>query len=739
MSVLLFLVVVLGAGAGGFAIAVRLGLEEHQAWVAGRAGGLLAVALPAWWSGVVWLRQWRLVGAVVLVALAGWGLVSLWQRRALWRRIVAAEGLVLAGFVLVLLMRLSRPEIQGQEKPMDLGILASLLRAEAFPPPDMWLAGKSLPYYYWGSLVWTVPLEISGVELGVGYNLVAALLGGLVFALAWTMGRTLAGSAGGGWLAACMVLVCGTPDGLRQVLAGVGLTGVECWPSSRQIAGTITEFPLFTLWLGDLHPHLLSLPLALLAMLLALHAGRNGASVGLVVAMAAAFGATWAANPWAMPATLVAVCLLLLCGDGRWNWPVAEGLERWLAVGCVAVGGAVITSPFHLSFHPPWYGLSLVHAWTPVVQLSLYAGCLLLPVVIAVWVRVRGWFDGAAVRRQALALSLFALVLLAAVAGDSTLLLLLGAASGSWALWVMVLRREQRGAAVVLAGLVVLFAGAALPVSGLGVPARPVLVMLSAMMLVLAVAAVTGRGEETTRPAAALAALGVFMLLIPEVLYVKDTYGEDLHRMNTVFKSFFQAWVLLAVSVPALLFATVRSRWRRLAVIAVMMLPGLPHLAGVLAPLVSIDARGLDGLAWLMPEDRAIVRFLRAQPAGTSMIEAVGDSYSDYGRLSAASGVPALLGWANHELVWRGGDIAPELERRRHLVARLFVAVDEQQVRRLVAEAAVDLVVIGSLERRAMSQTTREAIRRAGEVVFEGGGALVVRFPRTQPPTERDS
>ena len=63
---------------------------------------------------------------------------------------------------------------------MDLGILATLLRAESFPPPDMWLSGDSLPYYYWGALLWTVPISISGLSLDVAYNLVVGLAGGLV-------------------------------------------------------------------------------------------------------------------------------------------------------------------------------------------------------------------------------------------------------------------------------------------------------------------------------------------------------------------------------------------------------------------------------------------------------------------------------------------------------------------------------------------------------------------------------
>ena len=72
-----------------------------------------------------------------------------------------AELIFLATTAFVLFIRLDHPQISFTENPMHLVILASLLRADGFPPPDMWLAGESLPYYYWGALLWSVPLSTS--------------------------------------------------------------------------------------------------------------------------------------------------------------------------------------------------------------------------------------------------------------------------------------------------------------------------------------------------------------------------------------------------------------------------------------------------------------------------------------------------------------------------------------------------------------------------------------------------
>ena len=103
------------------------------------------------------------------------------------------------------------------------------------------------------------------------------------------------------------------------------------------------------------------------------------------------------------------------------------------------------------------------------------------------------------------------------------------------------------------------------------------------------------------------------------------------------------------------------------------------------------------------------------------MIEAVGGAYSRYGRLSAVSGVPALLGWANHEMVWRGPSILPETDRRRIVVDELYGCGDPAEVRRLVDQEGIDLVAVGSLEVEDFEAQGLAAVREAGTRVLECG------------------
>jgi YYY domain-containing protein len=673
MEILLFLLAVAGAGLGGYALLVWLGLDDLEAWAGGRIAGLVLVALPAWWAGVAGLHEWRSLGAAVLVVAAVVGGGVVW-RRGQWKSVLIGEAIFFTFAAAIIFLRLDHPQIVYTEKPMDLGILASLLRADGFPPPDMWLAGEVLPYYYWGALLWTIPLWVSSVPLEIGYNLIVGIIGGMVGSLLWMLGRRAGGSHYAGLLVAFFGLLAGTPDGMRQLFAGKKLGALDYWHSSRQIPDTITEWPLFTAQLGDLHPHLLSMPVACLALLVAWQAGKKGPNAGHMAFLAVLFGVAWAANPWAMPPTLAGIALLLVAGGDRWYWPRGEGARRWLAIAAVGVGGWLVTAPFHLGFKPFFQGIKTVFAWTDPGHLLLYGGCLLIPAGIAA----------------------------VAVLGTT-----------------LVAEAVVKRAVMLLAGAATLVLAAA--------TARPTLVFLAVIMLIFVVAVVK-KSAGADRPSLALAALGTFLFLVPEVVYVADSYGDDLHRMNTVFKAYIQGWTLLAIALPVLLRLAFRHNAARCAVIGLAVVLALPHPVGLVVQQFKAETWSLDGMAWMTAGDRAIVEALRREPAGTVVAEAVGGAYTEYARLSSASGVPAYLGWANHEGVWRGGEIYAETGRREELLSRLYSSRDPKEIRELANEAGIHLVAIGSLERNDFTAAKLKTVADAGEVVHDQDDGMLVRF-----------
>ncbi len=178
----------------------------------------------------------------------------------------------------------------------------------------------------------------------------------------------------------------------------------------------------------------------------------------------------------------------------------------------------------------------------------------------------------------------------------------------------------------------------------------------------------------------ALLALLTALLLVfsVEFVYLRDTFGT---RMNTVFKFYFQAWVLMAVVAAFAVvylakYAGRALRWVSLPVIALVVIAGLfyPVFGTITRAERFKTTPTLDGTAYLTPQnggDAAAIAWLRQNvPGVATILEASGGSYSYAGRISAQTGLPTLLGWDGHELQWRGNTI--EQDKRRPDIERIY-------------------------------------------------------------------
>lgn len=77
-------------------------------------------------------------------------------------------------------------------------------------------------------------------------------------------------------------------------------------------------------------------------------------------------------------------------------------------------------------------------------------------------------------------------------------------------------------------------------------------------------------------------------------------------------------------------------------------------------------------------------------------MEATGNPYSDYARISSHTGIPTVLGWGNHEGLWRGND--PEVAERERAVRAFYEAPDPQSAYAILKRFGVTHVVVGPLE-----------------------------------------
>ena len=99
------------------------------------------------------------------------------------------------------------------------------------------------------------------------------------------------------------------------------------------------------------------------------------------------------------------------------------------------------------------------------------------------------------------------------------------------------------------------------------------------------------------------------------------------------------------------------------------------------------------------------------------IVEAQGDSYTDYGRISANTGLPTILGWTVHEWLWRGSyDIpAPRIED----VRLIYESDDLDETKALLEKYDVEYVYLGNLEREKYPNINDSKFESLGDVIFE--------------------
>ena len=159
--------------------------------------------------------------------------------------------------------------------------------------------------------------------------------------------------------------------------------------------------------------------------------------------------------------------------------------------------------------------------------------------------------------------------------------------------------------------------------------------------------------------------LALLLTLTVEFAYLRDMFGT---RMNTVFKLYYQAWVLLALASAYGLGRLVTSEASLLVKAPAVGFAGLLIVAGLIYPVAATPNKAnvfdseptLDGLAFMRasrPAEVAAIEWILANvnPAAV-VVESSGGSYSPEGagRVSMSTGNPTLLGWDFHEMQWRG-------------------------------------------------------------------------------------
>jgi len=205
--------------------------------------------------------------------------------------------------------------------------------------------------------------------------------------------------------------------------------------------------------------------------------------------------------------------------------------------------------------------------------------------------------------------------------------------------------------------------------------------------------------------------IGVALTLSVEFVYLRDVFNT---RMNTVFKFYFQGWVMMACASAYGVWWLLNRGDKVIGAVGkylFLALAGLLIVAGMFYPVFAFDDRvngfkgslkpNLDGtsvLAQRSPDDWAAITWLNQNISDAPVIlEAPGGSYAYEGRISALTGLPAVLGWSAHEDQWRGSYI--EQGKREPDIAAIYTSRDDQKTLDLLHKWNIKYVILGETER----------------------------------------
>lgn len=556
----------------------------------------------------------------------------------------------------------------------------------------------------------------------------------------------------------------------------------------------IDEFPLFSFLLGDNHPHKLALPFVLLAVGLAftlllrsmawathpvpegLTNARRAAAwlwqrredAALYLFAALVLGGLAFLNTWDFPIYLGLVLLADLAGRWRSGAPTNALLKRGLILAVLLGAASVLLYLFfYLSFSSQAGGiLPYIFPPTRLAQYLVMFGPFIFVLVVFLAVAARQsvgdrfplerivrswlWIAGGLI-------GWFLLLLLAA----SAYLMISGENANPEVLRFL---NGETAQSVVTKSL-------------LARVINPWLFLLLTAMLALAVTAVQRTTDISVHtieedapvfpslpPAVLLAVLmaftGIALTLSVEFLYLRDNFGM---RMNTIFKFYYQGWVLMALAAafgawwvmrslrPAA--GTIFSAGLALLTAAGLVYPvlGIPARTDRFSHAPSLDAAGTvagkNPNGWAsIPDDYAAIEWMREKVlAGSAsddypvILEATNGSYQHSGRVSAFTGLPALLGWPGHEHQWRG--TYEEIGPRESDIQAIYTTPDDAYAQELLRKWNVRYVIVGEPEREYINRicsnpedpcSPERALAKFDRVltpVFNQGSITIYRVP----------
>ena len=722
---------IMGIGLFPFTAFLFESFEDHG-WLFGKVIAIASGGYVSWLLVTGGLQQFTsrrcIVITLIIFGICWFYFTGKPYRRLLKMDMILTEEIIFLAFLLMWTYFFCfRPEAYGTEKYMDYGFMVSMERSIELPAKDMWYGLSGINYYYGGQYFAVYLSKLCYLPVRYTYNLMRASVAAFAFAIPFSIvyhmlrsrlqkqNGAAAWSIAGGCIAGAAVSLAGN---VHYVLYGLfgkvfRLQGYleYWWPHSTRYIGhnpkieadeCIHEFPSYSFVLGDLHAHMLNIifVLTIIGLLYCwirqvrrlelarieqerirqeqqLHRPskfkgekswkiflrRNGLEAPLLVA-GGLVGLCKFTNYWdyVIYFTVTAFVCVMVALYRYHDSPVRAVGSVVLHMGEALVLSQVIPLPFVLNFYKMVSGVGISVYHTAPYQFAILWG---LPAAVC--------------------FLLFVIVILE-------------------------YRKQYAGMQMNA------------PESGY----HPITDFFQL-------------APQSDRFALTMGICALGLVILPELVYVRDIYGGGFSRANTMFKLTYQAYILFALIIGYALIRLLAVSGKLIVRIATIILMGIFALTlGYLPYSVkewfgNVTDRnrfaGLDATTFMYsvyPEDAGAIDWLRTYVKGQPLVlEASGDSYSDYCRVSALTGLPTLEGWHDHEWLWRGD--TKDLDAKNEDIRSIYEAGDPDSAARLMTKYGISYLFVGSCEHEKYV-IHDDVLQEIGEVIFRDGSTYIVQF-----------
>lgn len=584
------------------------------------------------------------------------------------------ELLFLISMFFFTIIRAHTPAAEGLEKLFDMSMINGILKSERMPPLDPWYIGGKINYYYFGHFIVATLTKLSFLPSYITFNLALGLLfslsSGQVFSLCYNLTRKISF----GLFEVFLLLILGNMLGFLQMLTFIDpsikpffiktfdieyamtcchddrasflsfLSSLPVWSSTRIIPGTINEFPYASFLFGEVHSHILSIPIQLLLLSVFLNIFKskiNFKEVGNIKEYIHVFllisfllGAIYFTNSWDFPTYIILFGSVLFYFLLR-NFSIASTRNIIFIVIFTVLLSFIFFLPFNLEVKKSLsYGLAKEKS-------NLFQILIIFPVFL-------------------------------------------------YSISSFIFKKSKPiyliGSFLVSIALSFIFKASLLLVLGLTIPSFIILW--------------NNRKEQELNYILILFILGSFVLIFCEFGYIDSRY-------NSVFKFYYHVWIFWSLASVFFLFEMWRSKGVLFKVILFLLILACCTVT-VFSTLERLrigwmDKVTLDGLYYMKkyhPSDYDTVMWARENiKEKANILEAPGWAFTYTSIFSTYTGLQTMVGWDNHVAIHRGTWPTERVADANEA----YNTTDTSKLSYILNKYDIDYVFVGSVERSRYS------------------------------------